>query len=129
MRIETSYASPLVMKEMIITNGSFKRTEGSLDDVELGIHVSKKIEDLAANEYKVILELKVSDANEKLSVYVQGMAKFETAQTNRELIEKNTVAIMFPYLRSYVSLLTTHPGMSPIVLPAMNIAAMLRENP
>ena len=71
----------------------------------------------------------MSDANEKLSVYVQGMAKFETAQTNRELIEKNTVAIMFPYLRSYVSLLTTQPGMSPIVLSAMNIAAMLRENP
>ena len=42
MRIETSYASPLVMKEMIITNGSFKRTEGSLDGVELGINVSKK---------------------------------------------------------------------------------------
>ena len=43
------------------------------------------------------------------------------------LIERNTLAIMFPYFRSYVSTLTTQPGMTPIVLPAMNIMTMLAQ--
>lgn len=43
-----------------------------------------------------------------------------------DILEKNTIAIMFPYIRSYISSITTQPGMSPIVLPAMNIVAMVR---
>ena len=34
---------------------------------------------------------------------------------------------MFPYIRSYISSITTQPGMSPIVLPAMNIVAMVND--
>ena len=55
------------------------------------------------------------------------MAIFETKQENQMLIERNTLAIMFPYFRSYVSTLTTQPGMTPIVLPAMNIMTMLAQ--
>lgn len=50
-----------------------------------------------------------------------------TDEENRTLIERNTIAIMFPYLRSYVSTLTTQPGMAPIVLPPMNVVAMLNQ--
>ena len=34
---------------------------------------------------------------------------------------------MFPYIRSYISIITTQPGMAPIVLPAMNIIAMIND--
>ena len=44
-----------------------------------------------------------------------------------DMLEKNTIAIMFPYIRSYISSITTQPGMSPIVLPAMNIVAMVND--
>ena len=40
---------------------------------------------------------------------------------------KNTIAILFPYVRSYISIITTQPGMTPIVLPAMNIVAMIND--
>ena len=43
------------------------------------------------------------------------------------MLEKNTLAIMFPYLRSYISIITTQPGMNPIVLPAMNIIALVND--
>ena len=45
-----------------------------------------------------------------------------------DIIEKNTIAIMFPYIRSYISMITTQPGMNPIVLPQMNIAAMVNDH-
>ena len=127
MRITTNYESPLVLKNIMITDGIFKRTEDSLENVELRVNVAHNIEQLSEVEYKITLELSVADPEGKLSVFVKGMAVFETVQENKMLIERNTIAIMFPYFRSYVSTLTTQPGMTPIVLPAMNIVAMLAQ--
>ena len=125
MNIATNYESPLVLKNIMITEGTFKRSEDSLEDVELQVNVSHNVNQISDREYKIILELSVADPQGKLSVFVKGMAIFETEQKTRTLIERNTLAIMFPYFRSYVSTLTTQPGMMPIVLPAMNIIAML----
>ena len=127
MNIKTDYESPLVLKNIIITEGHFKRNEDSLENLELQVGVSHDVERLSEREYKITLELNVADPEEKLSVFVKGMAIFETKQENQMLIERNTLAIMFPYFRSYVSTLTTQPGMTPIVLPAMNIMTMLAQ--
>ena len=127
MNIATNYESPLVLKNIMITEGTFKRSEDSLEDEELQVNVSHNVNQISDREYKIILELSVADPQGKLSVFVKGMAIFETEQKTRTLIERNTLAIMFPYFRSYVSTLTTQPGMMPIVLPAMNIIAMLTE--
>ena len=122
MNIATNYESPLVLKNIMITEGTFKRSEDSLEDVELQVNVSHNVNQISDREYKIILELSVADPQGKLSVFVKGMAIFETEQKTRTLIERNTLAIMFPYFRSYVSTLTTQPGMMP-----MNIIAMLTE--
>ena len=127
MNIKTDYESPLVLKNIIITEGHFKRNEDSLENLELKVGVSHDVERLSEREYKITLELNVADPEEKLSVFVKGMAIFETKQENQMLIERNTLAIMFPYFRSYASTLTTQPGMTPIVLPAMNIMTMLAQ--
>ena len=127
MNIKTDYESPLVLKNIIITEGHFKRNEDSLENLELKVGVSHDVERLSEREYKITLELNVADPEEKLSVFVKGMAIFETKQENQMLIERNTLAIMFPYFRSYVSTLTTQPGMTPIVLPAMNIMTILAQ--
>lgn len=127
MNIKTDYESPLVLKNIIITEGHFKRNEDSLENLELKVGVSHDVERLSEREYKITLELNVADPEEKLYVFVKGMAIFETKQENQMLIERNTLAIMFPYFRSYVSTLTTQPGLTPIVLPAMNIMTMLAQ--
>lgn len=43
------------------------------------------------------------------------------------LLRNNAVAIMFPYLRSQVTLLTTQPGMSALYLPLVNIVALFED--
>lgn len=45
----------------------------------------------------------------------------------RELLNKNAIAILFPYLRSQISLVTTQPDIQPITLQPMNIVAMFEE--
>lgn len=37
-----------------------------------------------------------------------------------KVVGDNTVAIMFPFIRSQITLMTSQPGMQPIVLPPIN---------
>ena len=49
------------------------------------------------------------------------MTFFSVKEWREEAIRNaNTVAIKFPFIRSQVTLLTSQPGMTPIVLPAIN---------
>ena len=48
-------------------------------------------------------------------------------QTYEHLIKANTIAIIFPFIRSQVSLLTTQPGMMPVIIPPININALISE--
>lgn len=45
----------------------------------------------------------------------------------QNLINKNAVAIMMPYLRSELTLLTAQPDTDSVVLPPFNINAMLES--
>lgn len=47
--------------------------------------------------------------------------------SNKYLMD-NAVAILFPYLRSQVTLLTTQPGMPPLLLPVINVSKLLKED-
>ena len=46
-------------------------------------------------------------------------------ELRENLISRNTLAILMPYLRSEVSLLTAQPGMDCVVLPVFNINNMI----
>lgn len=126
MEVKSKYLSPLILEEIFVLESNFKRTEESLVDLELGLKIDREIIKLSIDEYKIVLNTQVSDDEEKMVVFVKCCAKFKTSQENKELIERNAVAIMFPYIRSYISTITTQPGMAPIVLPAMNIGALLK---
>ena len=127
MEIQTKYPSPLSLKKLLISECNFKRSEESLRDVKLDVNIRRKIEEAGTNVYRVSLELQMNGEGNELEILVKCVAYFETTQDNISLIEKNTLAIMFPYVRSYVSNITAQPGMTPIVLPPINIAAMFQE--
>ncbi|MCI8429368.1 MAG: preprotein translocase subunit SecB [Lachnospiraceae bacterium] len=127
MKVETKYVSPLILEDILISESKFKRAEEDLEDIKLGIKVERDIKKISDNEYRVELALLVADENERISAFVKGIGRFRTDQENQSLIERNTIAIMFPYLRSYISTLTTQPGMAPVVLPAINIVSMLQD--
>nr|WP_325305115.1 Preprotein translocase subunit SecB [uncultured Dysosmobacter sp.] len=48
-------------------------------------------------------------------------------EDRKTIIQQNAVAIVFPYIRSQISLLTAQPEVEPVVLPAMNIAQMVED--
>lgn len=127
MEVRSKYESPFVLEKIEIVESTFRKKDEPLEDLELGVQVERSLNKISDNAYEVLLETTVSDEAEKVFVNVKGRAIFSTQQENMDILEKNTIAIMFPYIRSYISIITTQPGMNPIVLPAMNIVAMVND--
>lgn len=85
------------------------------------------------NEYDVTLTLKIEGNNLSAEIVAKASFVFHSngedldEEKKNNIIKNNTVAIMFPFIRSQVSLLTTQPGMAPIVLPPINTANFTDE--
>ncbi len=103
-----------ILRHEVIENGS------------LSLDLEKRITKVSDDSYSVVLTLNINKEKGDLKVKVVAAATFSIQNDDDELvksiIEKNTIAIMFPFIRSQVSLLTTQPGMTPIVLPPINTA-------
>lgn len=127
MEVKSKYESPLVLEKIEIVESIFRKKDEQMDGLELGVQVEHSLKKISDDVFEVLLETTVSDEDEKVFVNVKGRAIFSTQQENMDILEKNTIAIMFPYIRSYISIITTQPGMNPIVLPAMNIVAMIND--
>lgn len=78
MDIKTKYASPLILKDILISESKFSRVESSIENVELGINVERELEKLSEEEYRIVLEVMVTDGNEKVNIYVKCVANFNT---------------------------------------------------
>lgn len=128
MEISTPYASQLKLVDLMIVESSFLRTEKEIQDAALEMEIEKDIQKQSEDQYEITLAVRLKEKNNQINVYVKSKAHFTTQQENTNLIEKNTIAIIFPYVRSHISSITSQPGMMPIVLPPMNIAAMLKDN-
>lgn len=101
----------------------------SADDIKLRFDVKHKIDKFEEFSHRVEMKLTLNDIDgSKVKLELTLVGIFNTTQGNLSLIERNSLAIMFPYARSYVSLVTAQPGMAPIVLPPMNIVALLAAN-
>lgn len=83
--------------------------------------------------YKVTLILHGKKTDEYImEISLTGFFSFGTDasisdEDKKELISKNTLAILMPYLRSEVSILTAQPEVECIVLPPFNINNLMGE--
>lgn len=114
--------SNLKMSDLYFSYCSVERA-CKIQNGECNADLKRNITKIKEHQYNVELELAVR--KEDLSVLVVAKANFEYVadeydKMEESIIKSNTVAIMFPYIRSQVTLLTTQPGMIPIVLPPIN---------
>ena len=83
--------------------------------------------------YRVTLVLHGEKADEyTIDISLTGFFAFDSDDSladedKKELISKNTLAILMPYLRSEVSILTAQPGVDCVVLPPFNINNLMGE--
>ena len=115
--------SELIMRDFYFSECSIIRNE-KIKGEKLNIDLKKEITEQQSNLFEVKLILTIDKPGEDMQLKVVANATFQMDNDDKELvksiIQTNTVAIMFPFIRSQISLLTTQPGMSPIVLPPIN---------
>lgn len=117
--------SELKMDNLYFSKCSIERKQ-VISNGKLKMSLEKDINQVAEHMYSVELQFEAS--KEDLSILIIANATF-TLEANdfsleEKIIEHNTVAIMFPFVRSQVTLMTSQPGMQPIVVPPINTAKM-----
>lgn len=77
------------------------------------------------NLFFLTLDVKVHDidSNFVLTMKIKGTFAYETTNMERlvSFISLNSPAIMFPYIRAYVSSLSSLSGRQPIIMPTLNV--------
>ena len=113
--------SNLQMKDFYFSRFSFVRDK-VIKDGELNVDLQKNIISKGDNEYNIILTTTIEKDDMNIELVAEAQFLYESDDYSREesIINTNTVAIMFPFIRSQVTLLTSQPGMIPIILPAIN---------
>lgn len=122
MNIETM-RSELKMNELHFPECYVKR-EAEIQSEKLNIDIEREIEQVSDVEYDVLVKVFIDKPAKDLEISVVAKARFSIDNTDVQLVQRiirqNTVAIMFPFIRSQISLMTTQPGLTPVILPAIN---------
>lgn len=117
--------------EYLFKETSIKLTgEDISDDVEFGIEPNGIFEE-DNKMFILTLNVLVKDKKSSLEVKMTVTGKYEY-ETNdiQELVPYlgfNAPAIMFPYIRAYITNITALGGMSPIILPTLNMESVGKE--
>ena len=113
--------SDLVMSDFHFSEMMCKHS-AEVTDHKLQVDINKDICKISEHKYNVTVTLSINGTD--LRLLVKASAVFLNTSDDDinedKLMNTSTIAIMFPYIRSQVSLLTTQPGMTPIVLPPID---------
>lgn len=102
-------------------NGSWKLKFDIKNTTRINKEKDKMTITLAVNVFKG-----VEDAPFYIDVELTGYFKLE-GEDDISKYEANAIAIMYPYLRAIVSNYTSSANVSPVILPAINVNAMLKR--
>lgn len=121
------------MERIYFTKLSCERSGDILEEESLSVSFKRRYK-FSENETRVRAYLNCgikADKDGLLDVNVEICGEFicedDDAQRRKTLLTKNTLSILFPYLRSQLSLLTTQPDMSPVIIPPMNIESFFES--
>lgn len=130
---QNNISSMIKLNKLVFDHIEFQR-KGLSSDQEIEFEMQSSIfQKKNEDSYKVVLTLKGDKPQEyTLDISITGFFSFISEDdldenTKNALIQRNTIAILMPYLRSELSLLTAQPGMDCVVLPPFNINKMLNE--
>ena len=115
---------------------SYERRSDPIPDngrINYSFNFDRSITKIDDSVWKVSLQSNVSTNNNEVEMHIRVVGVFTVnADDNKlksSLISKNTVAILFPYLRSQITLITAQSGLPPVVLPLLNVAGMFQDAP
>lgn len=87
--------------------------------------------DFDKGRFNLELGIFISDSSDSLKIEIDSIGYFNFENLDRDSLSNflfiNAPAILFPYLRAYISSLTTLSGIRPIVLPTLNLTSLKED--
>ena len=116
----------LKLNALVFDEITFKRINLHSEN-ELAVSFSIRIgTNISDPNHKKLSVLILAENKEEYTCEIQASGFFfYEGDASDEIIQQNAVAIVMPYIRSEVSILTAQPGMEPVVLPPFNITEMI----
>lgn len=106
--------------------------------VDLDFRMGSRYRFLNDNMNEFLTELNVeifSNAEEKnypftMNLVVEGFFKVNSNDENiiKDMVTKNSISILFPYVRSLVSTYTSNSNVNTLILPPINVLKVVEEN-
>lgn len=124
--------SLLLLQKLVYERIEFER-KGFKNEKELVFKIQVQINKRAEKEYKVTLIFEGDKEEEyHFLISLSGFFAIDSKEPlsdkkEEELVSRNAVAILMPYLRSEVTLLTAQPDTDSVVLPPFNINKMMES--
>ena len=127
-------ACKIQMLDLYFSKFDFKQERGTdSKEYNTSFQIEYAINSEDDTKVRVIVDTTVTNEAQSIVLNVQTVGIFKVDKldmdeaTYEHLIKANTVAIIFPFIRSQVSLLTTQPGMMPVMIPPININALVEH--
>ncbi|MBE5754075.1 MAG: hypothetical protein E7340_01885 [Clostridiales bacterium] len=108
-------------------NNEFSSQEETL---QIPFKFSNKITGLDENNFSIDIKAKIEDAKNfpfKLNCAIRAIFNVEKWEENKEQNEMTALTILFPYMRTLVTTLTSAAEVQPIMLPVMNIVELVKS--
>lgn len=117
----------IFLKETFVQSLSFKRKHSNEPYLETEVSISPFVNfDEQGKEYRVMF--KGNFENSLFDLNLQFVTVFGTEEAideefkSSELVRVNSLAIAFPFMRSFISTLTINAGIPSFILPAYNFS-------
>lgn len=130
--MENMSHSILSLEKLYFDKISYSRKEIELPpQMSYEMHFNRGIDLIDGSKYKVSLTAEIKSENEAVEISATIIGVFvcecDDEKLKNTLVKDNTIAIMFPYLRSQISLVSTQPDFAPVILPAINVIELFKD--
>jgi len=124
-------SSPFRLSQVVIESFSIKRKPGEQGKFNIKIKPSGVINS-ESKDFLLTLDLRIKDDSETFDIKlsVLGYFNYEDVDGEEHLNDyfyTNASALVFPFIRSYVSAVTALSGLDAITLPIMNLTNLKSE--
>lgn len=121
-----SSTSSFQFKNYIISKAQFEIDNANIG-TDLQFEIEPSVEKTDESRFVITLDIQVSDSEKHMKFTFTISGFFECTANDANVINYMSVngpAIIFPYIRAYVTNMTALSGIKPIIIPTLNLSGL-----
>lgn len=118
----------IVNEVLFKANRNYKQIE---DKISFDVKIEKKTEILENTKMNIDLRVSIFKSEEvenypcEMTIDLTGYFSVESKEPKK--LERNAIAILYPYVRAIVSTYTANANIPPLILPAINVNKLIES--